>query len=180
MEHGKRNSEWIIGVKVRIKTSLGEDLEGEIFSYDSTTNCLVLIKTSPHSTVKKSYRILKTTFVKEIHYLGKNEVNQQDFENLPPINIAKIKSNEAKALRLMREEASRIGVGVTEEAQEIFNALAKTLPCKWRGENILVFDEVTIKSPYTVDSTTGNDPTILDRVKKVLDGERKRLYANKV
>jgi len=180
MEHGKRNSEWIIGVKVRIKTSLGEDVEGEIFSYDNTTNCLVLIQSSTHSTLKKSYRLLKTSFVKEIQYLGKNEANAQDIENLPPINIAKIKSHEAKAIRLMREEASRIGVGVTEEAQEIFNALAKTLPCKWKGENILVFDEVLIQSPYTIDSMSGNDPKILDRVKKVLDGERKRLYANKV
>jgi small nuclear ribonucleoprotein (snRNP)-like protein len=43
MENEKRSSEWIIGLKVRIKTSLGEEVEGEIWSYDTVTNCVVLV-----------------------------------------------------------------------------------------------------------------------------------------
>ena len=33
----------IVGGIVRIKSSLGEEIQGEIFSYDATTNCLVLV-----------------------------------------------------------------------------------------------------------------------------------------
>jgi hypothetical protein len=34
--------EWVIGVRVRLKTSFGDEIEGEIFSFDGTTNCVVL------------------------------------------------------------------------------------------------------------------------------------------
>jgi len=119
-QNGKRNSEWIVGVKVRIKTTLGEELEGEIFSYDTTTNCAVLVQNNVHSTLKKSYRILKTSFIKEISYLGKAEVNEADITQLPAVNISKIRLKEEAVLRSLREEAARIGVGVSEEAQENF------------------------------------------------------------
>jgi hypothetical protein len=33
---------WMVGVQVRLKTLLGEEVEGEIFSFDSTSNCVVL------------------------------------------------------------------------------------------------------------------------------------------
>jgi len=171
----KKNSvESIIGLKVKIKTTLGEDVEGEIFSYDTVTNCVVLTQQSSHSTLKKTYRILKTSFVKEIQYLGKSPSAVVDL-NLPPVNIQKIRSKEEMVLRGLREEAARIGVGVTKEAQEIFNALSKTLPCRWNKDTIMVFDEVSIKSPYGVENCYGSDPIVLDRVKIVLDGERKRM-----
>lgn len=35
--------EAFVGVQVKLKTSLGEEFEGTIFSYDNATNCVVLI-----------------------------------------------------------------------------------------------------------------------------------------
>ena len=75
--------------------------------------------------MKKSYRILKTNFVKEIEYLGKSGNIDVDFE-LSPLNIARIRAKESTVLKSLREEAARIGENVTKEAQEIFNSLAKT------------------------------------------------------
>ncbi|KAJ3091250.1 hypothetical protein HK102_001213, partial [Quaeritorhiza haematococci] len=65
---------------------------------------------------------------------------------------------------------------------DIFDALSKTLPTKWRGELIVVMDEILINPPYTVESCkvkegragAGGDMT-LARVRKVLEGVRGRL-----
>jgi len=170
----KRGPEWIVGLVVKIKTSLGEDIEGEIFSFDNNTNCVVLIEHQKHSTLKKNYRLLKTSFVKEIQYLGKGQEIDLELEP-PPINVGKIRQKEATTLRNLREEANRIGVGVSPEAQEIFNALAKTLPCRWIKESILVFDEVIIDPPYEFCRGGTGTAVTVDRVKKVLEGEKKRL-----
>lgn len=37
-----KRSDWMVGLIVKVKTSLGEEIEGEIFSFDSTTNSVVL------------------------------------------------------------------------------------------------------------------------------------------
>jgi len=166
-------SEWILGIEVKIKTTLGEELEGEIFSYDSVTNCVVLQQNNVHSTLKKNFIILNTNFVKEIQCMGRQSGNQ--IEDLPPVNIAKIRSKAASVLRNLREEAARIGVGVSEEAQDIFNALSKTLPCKWKQDSIMVMDEVTIVAPYRAENCSGENRGTVERVKKVLEGERRRL-----
>eukprot|EP01118_Nematostelium_gracile_P003693 TRINITY_DN14281_c0_g1_i1.p1 TRINITY_DN14281_c0_g1~~TRINITY_DN14281_c0_g1_i1.p1 ORF type:complete len:175 (-),score=28.12 TRINITY_DN14281_c0_g1_i1:123-647(-) len=165
----------IVGSHVRIKTTFGEEIEGEIFSYDTTTSCLVLVETQIHSTLKKNYRIFKTNFMKSIEYLGRSSMVVED---LPPVQISKIRSKEASTIRSLREEAQRIGVGVTKEAQEIFNSLSKTLPCRWKEDVIVVFDEIQIRPPYNATNCSGGDQNMLERVKKVLEGERKRLFKN--
>jgi ElaB/YqjD/DUF883 family membrane-anchored ribosome-binding protein len=168
--------EAILGVEVKIKTTLGEEFEGEIFSYDTTSNCVILIQSSHHSLLKRNYRVLKTSFIKEIQYLGKNENSSvSDLSALPSVNVQKIRAKEEAALRKIREDVSKIGVGVSKEAQEIFDALSKTLRCRWNRDIIVVFDEVQIKPPYDVDCCSGNDSFMLERVKKVLDGEKRRL-----
>ncbi|KAH7570234.1 hypothetical protein JRO89_XS05G0073800 [Xanthoceras sorbifolium] len=82
-----------------------------------------------------------------------------------------------KTSRQAEADAERIGVGVTIEAQGIFDALSKTLPVRWDKTVIVVMNEVRVNSPYLPESVSGGTAAANDRVKKVLEFERKRLQA---
>lgn len=66
---------------------------------------------------------------------------------------------------------------MTKEAQSIFDALSKTLPCVWQGRTILVMDVVTVPPPYTPSSCAAKagETGALERIKRVLTAERQRL-----
>ena len=63
-------------------------------------------------------------------------------EVLPAVDLQRSREREAKAVRQAEVEALKIGVGVSREGQQLFDALARTLPCRWDNQNIVVLDEV--------------------------------------
>jgi hypothetical protein len=78
--------------------------------------------------------------------------------------------------RAMTEKAkASIGKNVTPIGQAIFDALSKTMPCEWEGKNIRVMHDVMIEPPYASSSCRSNNRAMLDRIKKVLDGEHRKL-----
>ncbi|CAO3612275.1 unnamed protein product [Cunninghamella echinulata] len=167
-----------------------------MYTYDCITNCIALDCStgSRHSRKSLSFRILKIPHIKEILSVTSDEASAplQDpavahtnkLTSYLPVNhvhIDRIVAREAETVRGVRQQMAKLGVGVTREAQDIFDALAKTLPCRWAGDKIIVLDEVMISSPYDVDNCKANDSSeaSLARVKKVLEGERRRLFNSK-
>ncbi|TPX42779.1 hypothetical protein SeMB42_g04995 [Synchytrium endobioticum] len=97
-----------------------------------------------------------------------------------PIPLDKLQQRESAAVRAEQVKQSRIGVNVSDEGQAMFDALIKTMQCRWKNDAIVVLDDVLIPPPYKLDSCRfvegrKHDEVLLSRVKKVLDGERKRL-----
>ncbi|KAI8621059.1 anticodon-binding domain-containing protein [Chytriomyces sp. MP71] len=89
-----------------------------------------------------------------------------------PINLQKIQHRRQAAIAAERESVKKIGVNVSKHAQDIFNALDKTMPTRWKGDAIIVLDEVMIMAPYRIDDVRGITPTsgsAVDRVQKVLE-----------
>ena len=50
------------------------------------------------------------------------------------------------AVQAAQEQTEREGVGVSKEAQQLFDCFCKTLPCKWQGKTIVVLQEVCAAS----------------------------------
>lgn len=117
-----------------------------------------------------------------------------------PVDAAVRSAREASAVRRSAEKAERTGDDVSDLGQAVFDALNKTLPCRWHGPHIIVLDEVVVSGPeYDTDRTyvpglertqvdaliNGEDAAphverasakarVWQRVVKVLQGERAR------
>jgi len=140
------------------------------------------------SLPKKSFRIIRTIYIKELQVFSISDntstnssdtgdtnntnTNQPEYTDLPPVNVTRIRAKEETTISNQRQ---RLGVGVTQEAQDIFNALAKTLPVRWDNKEIVVLDDVRIVSPYNINNCNGGSVASRERVQKVLEGEKRRL-----
>ncbi|CAG8535321.1 6993_t:CDS:2 [Ambispora gerdemannii] len=154
----------------------------------STAN---LTYTSTNNTPKYDFRILKISFLKEVIQLPMNgqsttsndatNTTTSVFATTSPsvsyVQMERVQAREIQAYRETQQFLARIGVGVTVEAQEIFDALSKTLPVRWVEEKIVVLDEVIINPPYDLENCKAGSSASgsLARVRKVLEGEKKRL-----
>jgi len=76
-------------------------------------------------------------------------------------------------------EAKRYRVGVAEHAQEVFDALNKTMEASWDGEDIKVLG-VKITKPYDpMKNISGGDTAAQERIRKVLQAELQKREGKK-
>ncbi|CAL0305080.1 unnamed protein product [Lupinus luteus] len=173
MDGGNNNLEELaVGCMLSIRTTLGDEFEGQVVTFDRPSNILVLQEGFKHGP-RRNIRLLKTNYIKDFTFLGQSD------DPLDPNNcfldLTALQTREELAIRQAEADAERIGVGVTTEAQSIFDALSKTLPVRWDKTVIVVMNEVRVGSPYNSESVIGGTPAANDRVKKMLEFERKRL-----
>ncbi|KAI8906205.1 anticodon-binding domain-containing protein [Powellomyces hirtus] len=166
----------------------------------STTSATATTTTNTHTNIpnsaagggntatKSDFHIIKLDFIRDLHGLARISEEGEEMATdtkrksklykvprpLPQlvpfghVYLDKAAAREAAAV-------ARIGVGVSPEAQTIFDHLAKTLPTRWRKTSILIMDEIEILPPYTPDECRvaagrSNAENSLARVKKVLEG----------
>lgn len=142
---------------------------------DGIEDTVVLYKEGA-SRFQMDFTIIKDGFVEKVEKL--HEADEALMDYIPIVDDERTKLREGKAVKNAKLEAAKIGEGVTDEAQYIFNALSKTLPCRWKGKHIIVLEEVEITEPYGLNdcnSLHSSDSTVVTRVKKVLEEEKKKL-----
>ncbi|KAL5207391.1 hypothetical protein ABZP36_031826 [Zizania latifolia] len=168
--------DFAIGVLISVKSTLGDEFEGQIVSFDRSTNILRRSQEGvgrAERGERRNVRVLKANYIREFSVVGRAD------DPLDPagcvLDLSAIHAREEAALRQAEIEAERIGVGVTTEAQSIFDALSKTLPVQWDKTDIVVMKEVRVCHPYLPENVSGGTSAANERVKKVLDFERKRL-----
>ncbi|CAK9859551.1 unnamed protein product [Sphagnum jensenii] len=186
--------EYVVGCRLAIKTTFGEDIEGAVLAYDNSSKIVSVttdafsfnvkpipftrpsfVKQEGSSGPRQNLRFLKVNYVKNVMLLGQAE-EQFELKN-PYLDMTSLRNREEAAIRQAEAEAERFGVGVTQEAQDIFDALSKTLPVRWEKTAILVMNEVRVSHPYLPDDVIGGPPAANERVRKVLELERKRLHS---
>ncbi|XP_068504251.1 uncharacterized protein [Phaseolus vulgaris] len=127
MEGGNSNNnnpeELAVGCLLSISTMLGDEFEGQVVTFDRPSNIPVIQEPSKHGP-RRNIRFLKPNYIKDFTFLGQVE------DPLDPTNcfldLAALQAREEVAIRQAEADAERIGVGVTSEAQSIFDALSKT------------------------------------------------------
>ncbi|KAE9008393.1 hypothetical protein PR003_g17616 [Phytophthora rubi] len=159
-----------VGAKVRVLTGAQESFEGVIFTLDPVANFLVL---EEQDGAKSRTRIFQLEALEKVEVLEPAPAGLQ--LTLPAISEEELQRVEQRNKGLAEKALASIGQGVTGEAQAIFDALNKTMPCEWEGANIRVMGEVVIKPPYQPQNCVSANTQVLSRVKKVLEGEKSKL-----
>ncbi|KAJ3694934.1 hypothetical protein LUZ60_000311 [Juncus effusus] len=168
--------DFAVGCILSLHTTLGEDVEGQIIAFDRPSNILKLQEGgTTKAGARRNVRLIKANYIKDFTVIGRGE-DPLDLKKCF-VDLSLIHAREEAALRQAEIEAERIGVGVTSEAQCIFDALSKTLPVQWERTDIVVMKEIRVCSPYQTENVIGGTAAANERVKKVLDSERKRLQA---
>jgi len=100
--------------------------------------------------------------------------SQSKERSLPDVNMDAVREKEWKAVQERRHEKAKIGRGVTEYAQSLFDTICRTLNCEWDGTTIVVMNSIRIQPPYSPQSCTGGPASSLARIRKILERERAR------
>ncbi|SPO23060.1 uncharacterized protein UTRI_01738 [Ustilago trichophora] len=162
-------------------------------------------------TAAAGFTIVKVSEIKKIEFQPSSEpangaASKSQTDTLTPIHPVSLKAaqlREADAVKQSLTKVARTGKDVSQLGQQVFDALSKTLPCRWHESHIIVMEEVVISGPgydpastnvpgYTQEqlqsfidgSNTGPVPegaqskaNSWQRVTKVLQGERRKMNA---
>ncbi|KAK4691285.1 protein LSM12, partial [Lecanoromycetidae sp. Uapishka_2] len=167
-----------IGASVRIQTTnpTQRAIEGTIFTVDLNSNILVTSHNSTPTTT--SYRLIPIWTIKDFQ-LTKSSSAPQSTAALPSISTEAIMARANAALAKEKEKAAKLNANVPKEAQDLFVAIGRQLPTRWNGNDIVVMDQVIMKGPGygSGDCRAAKNaaPGTLERVRKVVDNERKKL-----
>mmetsp|Transcript_24446 Transcript_24446/g.44862 ORF Transcript_24446/g.44862 Transcript_24446/m.44862 type:complete len:182 (-) Transcript_24446:63-608(-) len=166
--------EQYLGSSIRVTTTFNEEIEGELFCFDSQSNSVVICQKLDNGNV--NYKWTKANIIREVIATG--GPSGQD-EELPNVDLRYVEARAKKLEEQAAREAKRYGVGVTEHAQEVFDALNKTMEASWDGEDIKVLG-VKITKPYDpIKNISGGDTAAQERIRKVLQAELQKREGKK-
>jgi hypothetical protein len=124
----------MVGSAVQLTVD-GRTHQGTLWCYDALTGCLALEATSAASSAKRDYKIFKASTVSAIQVLAlPSDVSIKAMAAVQPVSLDRVKANVDKAIEADRQRAKRLGEGVSQLAQEVFDALSKSEPpLRWQS-----------------------------------------------
>ncbi|GAA5983284.1 hypothetical protein JCM11641_002249 [Rhodosporidiobolus odoratus] len=154
-------------------------VEGALFTYHSS---IAVLAYSPSlSSSKRSFHFVKTSQIKAVTVLSARPDSSLPSPSapLPSVPSTTLSSRVEKAVTEDRKARARLGQGVSQDAQALFDGLGKTMPVRWAGQSIVVMDEVMIDAPYGSENVKGGKGSAdrVERIKRMIDGIRSRMGA---
>ncbi|XP_012270000.1 protein LSM12 homolog A-like [Orussus abietinus] len=164
-------SDWFsIGSTVACKTCYNKEIEGEVLAFDPQTKMLIL--KCPSSSGRLSLNdvhIVNLSLVSDVQV--KREVSPTSNEPPQSLNLERLTKRVRNHIEEKRRLVKSLQAGVSPEGQKLFIAISKTIQnIAWNGQNIVVFNDVTIKPPYKLDNVHGDENTpAYKHVRKVVE-----------
>ncbi|KAF2001447.1 hypothetical protein P154DRAFT_521827 [Amniculicola lignicola CBS 123094] len=175
-----------VGARIKITCApFNNVLEGTLFTTCNVTNAIAINTappppnpSAPLSSQPGDYHIIPFAHIISFELIGPSERVAESgpgFDGALPsiskVDLDALRAREEQTIREMKKKDAMKGKGVTREAQDVFDFVAKTLPARWNDAQIIAADAVIINPPYTVDSLQapkGKDHA-LNHVRKVLE-----------
>lgn len=154
------------GAIVDIRTTSGANYKGELLCYDNTgMNCFILKENVNKG--KANFHVIMNHAISDINLSALPQQDEVDAP-LPHYDIKVLEERERLALKDFQKRQQCIGVGVTKDAQDIFDFIYKTHhDCHWDGKTIVVLD-VRIEPPYGSENCVGGQDKSHERIQNVL------------
>ena len=158
-----------MGDNIKIVLTTKEILEGQCFCVDPVTDAVVM-------KIENKYVLVNAESIADIEGdLSKVKTPVPKDIGMQVVPIEKWGKKEAEALMHAEAEIESVNFDVTPEAQSLFDRLRNIFPCKWMGKDMLIFENIKISPPYDTPKAIGGNDDGLDRISKVLEGERRKL-----
>ncbi|CDR88639.1 uncharacterized protein SPSC_05243 [Sporisorium scitamineum] len=128
------------------------------------------------------FTIVKVSEIKKIEFEATESTNgtaaasKSLVDSLTPIHPVSLKAaqlREADAVKQSLTKVARTGKDVSQLGQQIFDALSKTLPCRWHESHIIVMEEVVISGPGYDPASTNVPGYTQKQLQSFIDGTNK-------
>ena len=156
-------------VTVKVTLVNKEVVEGTVWCLDPISDALVM-------KVKDQYVLVNAESIVDIDGdLSKVKPPNPKEIGMTIVPVEKWPKKEMEALMHAEGEMDSVNFQVNSEAQSLFDRLRNIFPCKWMGKDMLIFENIKISPPYDTPKAIGGNDDGLDRISKVLEGERRKL-----
>ncbi|KAK5169109.1 uncharacterized protein LTR77_006418 [Saxophila tyrrhenica] len=177
-----------IGARIKITTAAphSQTYEGTLFTACPTLN-IVAIDTRSNSAQGSTaqpgdYHMFTLSKIQSFQVLSTadtgNAGNSIVTAPIAPVDTKRLQQKAQARIDKLKEAERDQGKGVSKEAQAIFDSLKRiNMPVRWHMDQMIVHDAIIITPPYRVEDCKApkEKQEVLIRVKRVLEGERKKL-----
>mmetsp|Transcript_11419 Transcript_11419/g.11820 ORF Transcript_11419/g.11820 Transcript_11419/m.11820 type:complete len:158 (+) Transcript_11419:98-571(+) len=154
---------------IKFNINGGNTLEGNFVAVDPVSKLLVIEN-------EETFNIIFPGQITSIDGELKGQVSED--EAILTMNLNALQKRETSSLETADQSIANINFGVSEDIQTLYDKLSFLFPCRWLGNDIIILDQFIVKSPYGPENITPLESTSqagLNRIKLVLQGERKKL-----